>query len=151
MTGENTITDWIMGPRHSHLDGAGYALDLETLTTDLSLVEQTRKLVNETRLRMLLNSLVICLFARSVYQEDVILEGLNLLWRPYSSSDLETFNHETLQRKYAFKMKCGWRPDLIEVPGKLTRVITSTGKVDVESIKKRAALYWQEVGLYSKV
>ena len=147
MTGENTITDWIMGPRHSHLDGAGYALDLETLTNDLTIEEQTKKLVNETRLRMLLNSLVICLFARSVYQEDIILEGLNLLWRPCSSADLETFKRETLQQKYAFKMKCGWQPDLIEVPGKLTRVISSTGKVDVESIKKRAAMYWQEVGL----
>ncbi len=44
-------------------------------------------------------------------------------------------------------MKCGWQSELIEVPGKLTRVITSTGKVEVESIKKRAALYWYEVGL----
>ncbi len=147
MTGENTITDWLMGPRHSHLDGAGYALDLESLTADLNIEEQVKKLVAETRFRMLLNSLVICLFARSVYQKEVILEGLNLLWRPCSSSDLETFNQETLHRKYAFKMKCGWQPNLIEVPGKLTRVITSTGKVDPESIKTRAALYWREVGL----
>ena len=147
MTGENTFTDWLMGPRHSHLDGAGYAIDLECLTSDFSLEEQVKKLVAETRFRMLLNSLVICLFARSVYLEEVILEGLNLLWRPCSSADLEIFNQETLQRKYAFKMKCGWQPNLIEVPEKLSRVITSTGKVDPESIKKRAALYWQEVGL----
>ena len=96
---------------------------------------------------MLLNSLVICLFSRSVYQEDIILEGLDLLWRRCSSADLESFKRETLQQKYAFKMKCGWQPDLIEIPGKLTRVISSTGKVDVESIKRRAAMYWQEVGL----
>ena len=44
-------------------------------------------------------------------------------------------------------MKCGWQPSLIEVPKKLSRVITSTGKVDLESIKKRATLYWREVGV----
>jgi aldehyde:ferredoxin oxidoreductase len=147
MTGENAFTDWLVGVRHSHLDGAGYALDQKLLEKESSLAEQARALAAEARFRMTLNSLMICLFARGIYTRDVILEGLDLLWRPCTGADLEAFDRETLKRKYELKRSWGWRPEEVELPGKLDRMVAATGPVDPGRIRERAALYWAEVGL----
>ena len=147
LTGENAFTDWLVGVRHSHLDGAGYALDQKLLEKESSLAEQAAALAAEARFRMTLNSLMICLFARNLYTREVILEGLDLLWRPCTEVDLDSFNRETLKRKYELKRACGWSPGDLELPGKLDRMVAATGPVDPGRIRQRAALYWREVGL----
>ncbi|MCP4546503.1 MAG: aldehyde:ferredoxin oxidoreductase [bacterium] len=147
MTGPNAFTDFIVGVRHSHLDCAGYALDQAMVKMEISVEDQVKKMADEAKFRMLLNSLVICLFARNVYTKDIISEGLNLLWRECTTDELETFNADILRRKYEFKLKCGWQPTDLELPGKLTEVITGAGRVTQEDIDIRADIYWREVGI----
>ncbi|MBU1702008.1 MAG: aldehyde:ferredoxin oxidoreductase [Candidatus Eisenbacteria bacterium] len=150
ITGENAFTDWIVGVRHSHLDGAGYSIDQALLKADMSLEDQTKKLASEAKFRMLLNSLVICLFARNIYKPEIIKEGLDLLWRPCAQDELDAFCSDTLRRKYEFKIKCGWNPNEINLPKRLTEVITTTGKVNPENIRRRAGIYWKEIGLTTR-
>ncbi|RLG47694.1 MAG: aldehyde:ferredoxin oxidoreductase, partial [Thermoproteota archaeon] len=65
-TGPAAYLGFLVGGRHSHLDNAGYSLDqkIRELPPPEELVE---KLIKEESWRMVLNSLVICLFARGIY------------------------------------------------------------------------------------
>jgi aldehyde:ferredoxin oxidoreductase len=75
-TGPYTILGHAIGGRHSHLDNAGYSLDQKALRKKPVAAEAVLSLVKEEELRNILNSLVICLFARNIYTSELIVECL---------------------------------------------------------------------------
>lgn len=147
MTGENAFTAWLLGVRHSHLDNAGYSIDQKALSKDIPVEEQVKKLVEEGVHRMLLNSLVLCLFARKIYSMDVIIEGLKAVGIDRDEKSLNDLAMKIYQRKYDFKKKCGFDPEKVEIPEKLYNVTTASGKVNRERMKKRLLLYRQMAGI----
>ncbi|MHA2204009.1 MAG: aldehyde ferredoxin oxidoreductase N-terminal domain-containing protein, partial [Candidatus Hodarchaeales archaeon] len=66
-TGPYSMIGHAIGARHSHLDNAGYSLDQKTFDKTLSPSEAVLALAKEEEWRNVLNSLIICLFARSIY------------------------------------------------------------------------------------
>ncbi len=147
LTGENAVMTWIAGVRHSHLDDNGYSLDQKLLMKDMPLEDQVRMQVEEAQWRMVLNSLVACLFARGVYDVQVISDGLGALGLDWSPDRLKQFGAETLKAKYRLKKKFGFDPACITIPEKMFKVRTSTGFLDRERMARRLDLFLEYAGI----
>lgn len=138
MTGTYAFLGYATGVRHSHLDAAGYSIDQKGLAKPKSDEEQTKELYQEAVWRHVLNSLVICLFARNVYTKEIILEGLNALnITGWTEERLMTMARRVHAMKFRYKMACGFRLEDVELPEKLTRVMTSAGTVSAERYQKQ--------------
>ncbi|MBP7633211.1 aldehyde:ferredoxin oxidoreductase [Candidatus Ozemobacteraceae bacterium] len=136
MTGTYAFLGYATGVRHSHLDGAGYSIDQKGLAKPKSDEEQTKELYQEAVWRHVLNSLVICLFARNVYTKEIIIEGLNALnITGWTEERLMTMARRAHALKFKYKMACGFRLEDVGLPEKLTRVMTSAGAVSEERYK----------------
>ena len=145
MTGENFAVTCLLGVRHSHLDDNGYSIDQNLLNAPKPLEEQVRAQVKEARWRMVLNSLVICLFARGVYDEEIILQGLDALGAKWDAGKLRELAAKALLRKHEWKRLCGFDPAAFVVPEKMYTVQTSTGMIDRENLQQRIHLYLEEI------
>ena len=73
-TGYGALVGMACGARHSHLCNGGYSIDQGLKAVDLDVI--TNKLFQEEIDRCMLNSLVMCLFARKVYDRETILMAL---------------------------------------------------------------------------
>ncbi len=147
LTGENALTTYLMGVRHSHLDDPGYGTDQKLLGKDMPLEEQVRSAVKDAQWRMVTNSLVTCLFARAIYDEKTVLEGLSALELSWDGEKLGRLGEEALRRKYAYKIACGADPRRERIPEKLFAVATATGLMDRGRMAVRKELYARWVGL----
>lgn len=147
LTGENAMMSWIAGVRHSHLDDPGYSLDQKLLQEDIPLEQQVRRQVEDAQRRMILNSLVVCLFARGIYDRDIIVGGLEAVGRKTSPEELAALGVHSLRRKFAWKRECGFRLDSAEIPEKMFSVRTSTGQIDRERMNRRLALFREYGGI----
>ncbi|MDO9508731.1 MAG: aldehyde ferredoxin oxidoreductase N-terminal domain-containing protein [Thermovirgaceae bacterium] len=145
LTGENAVMSWITGVRHSHLDDFGYSIDQKLLLQEIPLEEQVRMQVEDARWRMVLNSLVICLFARGVYDNDIIVEALGTLGLEWPLDRLKRLGEETLRAKYRWKAACGFSLDNTAIPEKMFRVKTSTGLIDRDRMARRLELYCKDL------
>ena len=147
MTGENFAVTCMMGVRHSHLDDTGYSIDQKLLNAAQPLEDQVRAQVKEARWRMVLNSLMICLFARGVYDEEVILSGLDALGLEWDAEKLQAMSEKALLRKYEWKALCGFDHSSVKIPKKMYSVQTATGLIGRESLEERLRLYRKYAGL----
>ena len=144
LTGENFIITSLLGVRHSHLDDFGYSLDQKILSHTQPIEDQVKAQVKDAQWRMILNSLVICLFGRGVYEEGIIVKGLNALGLDWNIEKLEKLAARTLQRKHEWKKLCGFDINLLAeegVPERMYCVHSVTGVSDKENIKERVRHY----------
>ena len=141
LTGENFAVTCLLGVRHSHLDDNGYSLDQKLLNGYIPLEDQVKNQVRDAQWRMVINSLVVCLFARAVYDEEIILQGMDALGLPWDGPGLWGLAERTLRRKHEWKRLCGFDPGAVSLPGKMFSVQTSNGVMKRESIGERLRLY----------
>lgn len=151
LTGENALLTYLMGVRHSHLDDPGYGTDQKLLGKSLSLEEQVGAAVKDAQWRMVTNSLVTCLFARGIYDEEMVLAGLGALGLSWDGEKLKRMGEEALRRKYAYKIACGADPRRGKIPEKIFSGTTATGPVDRGRMELRRELYARMVGLPEEV
>jgi len=131
ITGLHGFLGFSTGIRHSHLDSAGYALDQKKGTVDKPAQAWTEDLFQEGRWRTLLNSLVICLFARNVFTMPTILEGLAALgMTQWDEGRLQELAKKIHVMKYRLKRELGFSFDQERLPKKLSSVYTATGIID---------------------
>jgi len=142
MTGLHGFLGFSTGVRHSHLESAGYSLDQKKSEIEKPAREWTEDLFREGRWRTVLNSLVICLFARNVFTMPTILEGLAAL-------GMTTWDEEKLQElarkihvmKYELKNTLGFSFDRERLPEKLTSVFTATGLLDEAEYRQQMRIF----------
>lgn len=145
-TGLWAFLGYATGVRHSHLDNAGYSVDQGNLSKPQPDEELTKGMYKEGVWRMALNSLTICLFARNVYSKEIILEGLSVLGiEGWSEERLNAAAKKIHALKYKFKEDCGFRFEDQELPGRLTRTLTSNGRLSAERFKVEIERYRQLV------
>lgn len=146
-TGPGCHLGYLTGARHSHLDSAGYSIDQkagakgEALTPD----GVASSLLEEERWRQVLTSLVICLFARGMYTPDIVLKTLATVGYEWSAEDLSRFGAEVLHRKIAFKLREGFDPAALRIPGRILETPTPLGKIDEEFLRRSIQAYAQAV------
>jgi len=100
-TGYGAIVGAVVGARHSHLCNAGYSADQSKEDFDKQKVVDA--LFEEEVERCMLNSLIICLFARKVYDRATILAALNSIGYEMKDEDLTAIAKRIYKTKLRIK------------------------------------------------
>lgn len=133
-TGPAAHLGFLIGGRHSHLDNAGYSIDQKSgeLPSPEDLVE---RLIKEESWRMVLNSLVVCLFARRIYDVDTVSEALEPLGIPIPPEELLRLGEDIYRQRYSLKIQMGFNPTDLMPPKRIFDVPTFHGKLDKRYFK----------------
>lgn len=140
-TGYGMILGSTVGARHSHLCNGGYSLDQSMKEFD------KQKLVDsvyaEEKERCMLNSLIICLFARKVYDRKTILAALNSIGNNYTDEDLTAFGERIYKTKLRIKKSLGFDQMAVKLPKRLFETPGLNGLLD-ENVA------YELIGMYNK-
>jgi aldehyde:ferredoxin oxidoreductase len=142
-TGPGCHLGYLTGARHSHLDSGGYSLDQKAAKSGDKLTPESiaESLIKEERWRQVLTSLVVCLFARGVYQPEIILDSLRAVGFDWQESDLEKLGIETLVNKYAFKQREGFNLADVRIPARILETPSPYGPFDEDFLRKALVHY----------
>jgi aldehyde:ferredoxin oxidoreductase len=133
-TGPATHLGFLIGSRHSHLDGAGYSIDQKAITKNSkqSATEIIDKLIDEEAWRQVLSSLVICFFARGIYKPELISKAFKPIGKEFTEEQLKTIGLRILKQKYRFKVREGFNIKHLEIPERIFQTETPSGKLSKE-------------------
>lgn len=135
-TGPANIVGHMVGIRHSHLDNAGYSIDQKTLSKPLTNVEVGKLLAEEDTWRTVLNSLIICLFARPVFTPDVVLSALKILGEERTVEELNRIGKEVFHLRMQFKFQEGFSLDTLSPPARLLERLSPHGRVEKSTVEE---------------
>jgi len=144
-TGPMCHAGYLTSSRHSHLDSAGYSLDQKTLNLEKlpEPKEAAKELFKEESWRQILTSLVVCLFARGIYEKDVVSITLEINGIRLNSEELEKLGSQILAMKHEFKLREGFDPKKLRIPGRILETETPHGKIDETYLKKTVNNFFQ--------
>jgi aldehyde:ferredoxin oxidoreductase len=138
-TGYGMALGSTVGARHSHLCNGGYSVDQSMKSFD------KEKLVNqifeEEKERCMLNSLVICLFARKVYNRETIIKALNAIGNPVTNEDLTAIGERIYKTKLRIKKMLNFDQRAVKLPKKLFKTPTMTGTLDESVMNELIEMY----------
>jgi aldehyde:ferredoxin oxidoreductase len=128
-----------MGLRHSHLDTGGYSFDQKHETPE---IDKTLKfLVEDEAGRVLLTSMVSCLFARGVYQDDLLRECLSVVGYGGLADRMDEAA-KTIQRlRWRVRLQTGFDPSQVKIPRRFYEVETWKGKIDADRLDELVRRY----------
>lgn len=114
-TGYGSVVGFIVGARHSHLDNAGYSYD-QSHEGPLDVDALVEYLVEEEQVRCALNSMVVCLFARKVYDLETVSQALTAVGLPMTVSELRDVGRRIFRLKLELKKSMGFDLRHIKIP-----------------------------------
>jgi len=136
-TGPAAHLGFLIGARHSHLCNAGYSLDQTILMNqDISPEAVIDKLLAEESYRQILSSIVVCFFARGIFNMELISKLLAVMDKNYTVSELEKIGIEIHAEKFKFKFREGFSFDKLYIPERLYETPEPTGKINKEFMRK---------------
>ena len=138
-TGEVFYTAQSMGFRHSHLDSGGYSYDQKHKEHDTE--KAVEFLVEDERQRVVLTSMVSCLFARSVYTPERLQEALASIGYTEMADNLDPASQWVQNKRWALKVACGFDPLRVRIPKRYYEVETWKGKVDPDYLSSLRTNY----------
>ena len=127
-TGYGALVGMSCGARHSHLCNGGYSIDQGLKTVDTDVI--VGKLFQEEIDRCMLNSLVMCLFARKVYDRATILMALQSLGYTYTDEDLTRVAEQTYIAKIRVKRAMGFDQEGVKFPKRFFETPSMHGPLD---------------------
>lgn len=135
-TGPAAHIGYLVGSRHSHLDNAGYSLDLK-IASGKSMSEQeiAESIVSEEMWRQILSSLVVCFFSREIYKLDVVIQALKICGLDVSNDNLSNIGRDILKAKYEFKFREGFAFEDMHIPERIFETVSSVGMIDKDRFK----------------
>jgi len=132
-TGPAAHIGYLIGSRHSHLDAAGYSIDQKM--KGLSPEEMVDKLIEEEQWRQILSSLVICYFARGIYEPSIVKKALDVLGYEFDEERLKELGRCIYREKQALKASEGFRPSELRIPERIFEVPSFHGLIDKNYMK----------------
>jgi aldehyde:ferredoxin oxidoreductase len=144
-TGPGCHLGYLTGARHSHLDSAGYSIDQKVKQEggDFTPEGFAQALLTEERWRQVLTSLVICLFARGVYDYETVQKALSCAGFDWPQESLERLGAEILRRKYELKRREGFSLTDIRIPQRILETATPFGPFD-EGFLRQAIKHYEQ-------
>jgi aldehyde:ferredoxin oxidoreductase len=143
-TGPVGYIGYLTGARHSHLDGAGYSIDQAAFKDKLPDAKASAaKLLKEEAWRQILSSLVVCFFARGIYAKDTVVKTLETAGHRITSEELDRIGLEILREKNQFKVREGFKPGKLRIPGRVFETASPLGKVDERYIRESMAEFYK--------
>lgn len=128
----------LVGARHSHLDGAGYAIDQKATASGktLSPQEAAEELYKEEAWRQTLSSFVVCYFARNIYTPETVARCFKALGKDLAVEELSQIGRRTLRAKYEFKLREGFSFGRLTLPKRIMEVPTSQGIIKEDDLRE---------------
>lgn len=133
-TGEVFFVSQALGLRHSHLDAGGYSYDQKNHSADVE--DALRFLIQDEKTRVLLTSMVSCLFARNVYTEQVLFECLQSIGYDLLSDKILEIADHVQKLRWRIRLRTGFKPGEISIPLRFREVETWRGKIDSAYLDK---------------
>ncbi len=148
-TGPAAHIGFLTGARHSHLDSAGYSLDQKILKENRkpSIEEIVDYLLEEESWRQILSSLVVCFFARGIYNPAFVEKALRAVGYSFNSSELVKLGLEFLREKNRFKVREGFKLKDLNLPERIYETPSPLGYIDREFVRKAVDLFYAKMGL----
>ncbi|MFX0122360.1 MAG: aldehyde ferredoxin oxidoreductase N-terminal domain-containing protein [Candidatus Hodarchaeota archaeon] len=130
-TGPYSMIGHAIGARHSHLDNAGYSLDQKTFNKTLTPSEAILALAKEEEWRNVLNSSIICLFARSIYTPQIVVECLQNLGTNKTEEELFQLGLEIQKLRIKAKLRYGFEYNMLieKIPKRIYEMPTAHGSL----------------------
>jgi aldehyde:ferredoxin oxidoreductase len=144
-TGPVSHVGYLTGARHSHLDAAGYSIDQAALKEKLPDPKAAAaKLLKEEAWRQILSSLVVCFFARGIYDKDTVLKTLETAGHhKVPPESLDKLGVEILREKNRFKEREGFKPRELRIPGRVFETPSPLGKVEEKYLRESVEEFYR--------
>ena len=142
-TGYGAALGQAVGARHSHLDNAGYSLD--QAKKDIDPASFVSAMFEEEVNRCITNCLIMCLFARSVYDYPTIVKALSAIGVEKSEEELQELALEIFRNKIMVKQKMGFDFRRLRFPKRFFETECLNGVLKEEVMQDMLDLYIQEV------
>ncbi|MEW6448721.1 MAG: aldehyde ferredoxin oxidoreductase N-terminal domain-containing protein [Bacillota bacterium] len=139
-TGYGFLLGHTVGARHSHLCNGGYLFDMKHGADfdDAALIEY---LIAEEEWRNVLNSLVVCLFARGVYTPEASARALGSIGIPTTPEELNAAGRKVFRLKWEVKRKLDYSLDSVRIPKRYFETPSGTGRLEPERFERLLQLY----------
>lgn len=145
-TGYGSVVGHTVGARHSHLCNGGYSIDQSMKKFDKN--ELIESIFDEERERCILNSLIICLFARKVYDKETILLALSSLGYDLTEDDLTSISDKIYKTKLRIKKMLGFDLNKIRLPKRIFETPSVHGKIDENLAYDLIGMYNEKIQEY---
>jgi len=132
-TGEAFFTSQALGFRHSHLDSAGYSYDQKTEEKDAG--KAADFLVKDEQGRVFITSMLACLFARGVYNDELLGKCLNSVGYTDLASSIPDVSRHIQKLRWRTRFATGFDPKSVSIPKRFTEIVTWKGKIDAEYLQ----------------
>ncbi len=142
-TGEVFFTAQALGFRHSHLDTGGYAYDQKHDDKDAD--KAVDFLVSDEQGRVLLTSMVACLFAREVYTETQLAECLRAVGYNGLADNIADVSKNIQRLRWRTRIATGFKPEDVGIPKRFREVTTWKGAVDSKYLDVLKAEYAKRI------
>jgi len=138
-TGYGSLIGAAVGARHSHLCNGGYSFDQASSEFDPD--ELVDKIFEEEIERCMTNSLVMCLFARKIYDRQTILDALNALGWSLTNDDLTAIGRRIMREKLLIKKALGFKQKGVRLPKRFFETPSMNGQLDEKTANKMIRRY----------
>ena len=139
-TGYGAVVGYACGARHSHLCNGGYSYDQSHRKLDKE--QYVKDLFEEEVKRCVLNSLVICLFARNVYDNETIIKALDAIGiSGYDSEKLGELGRKIYKTKLQIKEKLGFDLTKVQLPKRVFETTAMGEKLDENIAREMIAMF----------
>jgi aldehyde:ferredoxin oxidoreductase len=142
-TGEVFFTSQALGFRHSHLDAGGYAYDQKPGNKNAT--EAVNFLVKDERDRVLLTSMVACLFARNVYTKELLSECLAALGYTTLAAKMDIVAEDIEKLRWKTRFMTGFDPETIRIPERFKEISNWKGEIDRDFLQALQSRYAKRI------
>jgi len=129
-TGYGALVGAAVAARHSHLCNGGYSLDQGS--GEFNEDVYVDKLFAEECDRCVVNCLVMCLFARKIYDQKTIVEALKSIGWSLTEDDLNDIGKRIYQTKLKIKQALGFKQMAVKFPKRFFETPSMHGVLDEE-------------------
>jgi aldehyde:ferredoxin oxidoreductase len=140
-TGEVYFASQALGLRHSHLDSGGYSYDQKEKGKDPA--KAVDFLVKDEQGRVLLTSMVACLFARGVYTDALLADCLKSVGYATLADSLGAVSKNIQKLRWQARVATGYRLEEVTIPKRFLEITTGKGTMDekyLASLKEQYAM-----------
>ena len=138
-TGEVFYVAQSLGLRHSHLDTGAYSYDQSNAPKDVH--KAVTFLLEDERERVILTSMVACLFARKVYEKETLQNCLSVLGGQEMADRLDASAGQIQQARWQARARGGFDPMSVTIPKRFREVTTWKGQTDPEYLENLRVAY----------
>ncbi|MDR0465036.1 MAG: hypothetical protein LBG94_07990 [Treponema sp.] len=138
-TGYGSLVGAAVGARHSHLCNGGYSLDQGQ--KEFNEDEIKEKLFAEECERCMTNSLIMCLFARKIYDRQTILDALNSIGWNLTNDDLGAIGKRIYQVKLQIKNTLGFKQEDVKLPKRFFETPSLNGMLNEDTAYRMIKKY----------